>query len=222
MSKSQRIVTVVVAAGSGSRFGGDMPKQFRLLAGRPLLMHTVQAFERALPGQEIVLVLSPDTRDLWLSLCDSYGCRSPRIVAGGKTRWESVKNAVSTVTDADIILVHDGARPLVDADTIHRVVDTAAAHGACVPVVPVTDSLRRADTGLAVDRTPFRAVQTPQGFDAGLLRRAYAAPYQDWFTDDASVVEHAGHPIAMTDGSPANIKVTYPQDIRFAESLLQG
>lgn len=220
MAGEPHITTVIVAAGSGSRFGGDMPKQFRALAGRPLLMHTVDAFRAALPDSDIVLVLSADATDLWYSLCRAAGFVSPRVVTGGDSRWRSVKNALESIESTDIVLVHDGARPLVDAATIHAVIKGVRESGTAVPVVPVTDSLRRADTDQAVDRSPFRAVQTPQGFDYALLNEAYSRPYRPEFTDDASVVESIGHRIAMTEGSPCNIKVTYPMDIAVAEAIM--
>ena len=214
-----RTCTVIVAAGSGSRFGGALAKQFCLLAGRPMLMHTIDAFRNALPDGEVVVVLAEAMMGEWQRLCDEYGYTSPRVVAGGDTRWASVRNAIDVIDEADIVLVHDAARPLVSADIIARAVAAAAANGAAIPVVPVTDSLRDAD-GHAVDRARFRAVQTPQAFAIDVIRHAYTLPWQPSFTDDASVAEAAGHPIATTDGHPTNIKITYPADLAVAEALM--
>ena len=219
---NHHIVTVIVAAGSGSRFGGDLPKQFTDLCGRPVLMHTVEAFRRAIPGGRIIVVLSPRNTGLWASLCQRHNFTSPQVVSGGDTRWQSVRNALAEVTStAKVILVHDGARPLVDAPLIQRVAHMAGHGGvAVVPVVPVTDSLRRTDTNQAVDRSLFCAVQTPQGFDALTLLEAYNAPFRAEFTDDASVVESAGYHVTTVCGSPENIKITYPADILWAEAVL--
>ena len=217
------IAVIVVAAGSGSRFGGAVAKQFCLLGDRPLLMHSIDAFRNALPGCRVVVALAPEMRGVWDDLCREYGYVSPAVTEGGATRAESVRNALAAVPDdTHIIMVHDAARPLVSRAVISGVLAAAAEHGAAVPVVPVTDSLRRADTGMAVDRAPFRAVQTPQAFLADVLRRAYAAPLSPSFTAAASVVEAAGHPVTMVDGSPENIKITWPRDIAVAAALMNA
>ncbi|MDO5395719.1 MAG: 2-C-methyl-D-erythritol 4-phosphate cytidylyltransferase [Bacteroidales bacterium] len=215
---------IVVAAGSGHRFGGDVPKQFRLLAGRPMLMHTIDAFRTALPDASIVVALSPDMKAYWASLCSEYKFASPPVAEGGGTRCESVYKALSALpSDINIILVHDGGRPIVSPELIHRVVAAATVSKAAVPAIPVTDSMRRADTGKAVDRSIFRAVQTPQGFDAHILRNAYSAINcaDPMLTDDASVVERSGVQVTMVDGDAHNIKVTLPGDIALAETLLK-
>ena len=215
---------IVVAAGSGHRFGGDVPKQFRLLAGRPLLMHTIDTFRTALPDASIIVALSPDMKDYWASLCNEYKFTSPAVADGGGTRCESVYKALSALpADMNIILVHDGGRPIVSRELIHRVVVGATASKAVVPAIPVTDSLRRADTGNAVDRSLFRAVQTPQGFNARMLRNAYSSVncYDPTLTDDASVVERSGVRITMVEGDAHNIKITWPGDIALAETLLR-
>lgn len=217
------IAVIVVAAGSGSRFGGAVSKQFCLLKGRPLLMRSIDAFRDALPGCQVVVALAPEMTGVWKELCRRYDYVTPGVTPGGATRSESVRNALAAVPDnARIIMVHDAARPLVSAAVIHATLRGAEEHGAAVPVVTVTDSLRRADTGLAVDRAPFRAVQTPQAFRADVLREAYARPLLPQFTDDASVVEAAGTAVTMVDGAPENIKITWPRDIAVAEALLSA
>lgn len=213
-----------MAAGSGSRFGADRPKQFCDLGGRPVLMTTIERLRRC--GGDIVLVLSPDWTGKWSEMCSLHSFTSPRVVAGGATRWESVRRGLEAVSpDTEIITVHDGARPVVEPDLVRRLVGavTSGADGA-IPVTPMTDSLRRVNSdgsSCAVDRAPLRAVQTPQVFPADRLRRAYTLPYRPDFTDDASVVEAAGFTrLALVEGSPRNIKITRPGDIEIAALYL--
>lgn len=210
---SPRVINIVVAAGSGSRFGSELPKQFCRLGGRSVLDHALERIENALPGSVTVVVLSPQFMDR---------AAGRMAVAGGANRWESVRNAIEATAgiEADVITVHDGARPLPSAGMIMRVVEACGRHHGAIPVVEVTDSLRRVD-GTPVDRAAFRAVQTPQAFRADLLRRAYTLPYRTEFTDDASVMTAAGFSdIAMVDGDPMNIKITRPADIEVAEVYL--
>lgn len=224
------IHVVIVAAGSGTRFGGDIPKQYQLLDGRPVVIRTIEAFRRVLPDSRIRLVISESMEPLWNELAAEAGFESPRTVYGGATRFESVKNALEDireagVEDGDIILVHDGARPLVTPAMVERVVEETRRSGAVVPVVPVTDSLRQvaADgSSRQVERSVIRAVQTPQGFDARLLLAAYDGGYRPEFTDDASVVEAYGKPVALVDGDPRNIKITNRGDLEIAEVLLKN
>jgi len=224
---------IIVAAGSGSRFGGSLPKQFVELAGKPVLAHTIGAFRAALPQARQVLVLSENMMALWEDLCRAHGIVSPQVTAGGASRWESVKNALTVVSavhhsewpgEDAVVLVHDGARPLVGADVIKAAAEVALTSHGAIPAVAVTDSLRRVDGGgssSAIDRSELRAVQTPQAFRLSILEEAYRLPYTSRFTDDASVVEAAGFTdIVLTPGSPRNIKITNPDDIAVAEALL--
>lgn len=219
---------IIVAAGSGLRYGAPLPKQFCELAGRPVVMHTVDRLRRIIPDAKITLVISRDMADLWRDLCHEYSFGSPKIAYGGATRWESVRNAiVGCNPDADIIMVHDAVRPLVTyemIDSINLTMTDPDVDGA-IPAIPVTDSLRvvQADgSSASIDRSPMRAVQTPQAFRAKLLREAYSLPYHDFFTDDASVMESAGFGnIKLTKGSPSNIKITNPGDIAVAELLMK-
>lgn len=231
---------IIVAAGSGSRFGGELPKQFCALAGRPVVMHTVDALRRALPGAEMRLVLSASHVELWRELCRRSGYATPPVVVGGATRWASVAAAVAALpaaAEGDVIAVHDGARPLVPAAVVQEAV-AAARRPLCagaVPAVALADSVRLLDAdggggSRPLPRERLRAVQTPQAFPAGLLRAAYSLPYSPAFTDDASVVGAylAAHPaapgggIVLTAGSPVNIKLTHPADLALAELLLAG
>lgn len=222
------IYVIIVAAGSGSRFGADMPKQYCDLAGRPVLMHTIDAMRDALPGAEITVVISKAMAPLWQELCDRHGFDSPMTIYGGKTRWESVGNALRALglsAGADgIAAVHDGARPLAGRDMTRRVIEAALDHDGAIPAIAVTDSLRVImDDGSsrAVDRSLYRAVQTPQAFDAGALAEAYSLPYRDDFTDDASVMTAAGYiDISIVDGDGRNIKITHPDDIKIAEIIM--
>lgn len=216
---------IIVAAGCGSRFGSERPKQFCLLAGRPVLMRTVEAFSRALPDAEIMLVISKEMEGLWAEMCGEYGFASPPTVCGGATRWESVKRAVEAINpdDADIVMVHDGARPIVGAPMLGRILAETRQSAAAIPVVPVTDSLRKVTDGgsLAIDRSTLRAVQTPQAFSGAAIKEMYALPYSPLFTDDASVYEAAGlGSPRLVDGDPACIKITHPSDLAVAEALL--
>lgn len=219
---------IIVAGGSGTRFGAQLPKQFLPLCGKPVLMHAVAAFDSALANcdHDIVVALPHDHRDLWNDLCREHRFAvSHRVVDGGGTRYHSVKNALDTLAlkAGDLVAVHDAARPLVSAALITRVLDAARCCGAAIPAVPVTDTVRQlTDYGsVTLSRELLRAIQTPQAFEADLLRRAYDEPYQPLFTDDASVVEAAGHPVTLVDGDPDNIKITHPADLQVAQLLMQ-
>lgn len=221
------IHAVIVAAGSGSRFGGPLPKQFMPLSGRPVVMHSIEALREAIPRVKMTLVISHSEEERWKSLCEEYGFDSPDIVFGGETRFDSVRNALKSVSDdTDLVLVHDGARPFASAEMIQRIIaafENTDVQGA-VPAIKVTDSLRQimpAGHSEVVDRTVFRAVQTPQAFRASLLLEAYdKADSSARFTDDASVMEAAGfNNLVITEGSADNIKITNPHDIIIAEAI---
>ena len=222
--KHRNIHNIIVAAGSGTRFGSGCPKQFQPLAGRPVLMHTIDRMRQALPGSSILLVLGEPHLKLWHMLCDKFGFCSPTIIAGGSTRWQSVKNAIDTIKlppeEEGIITVHDGARPLIDSALVARIIDGLQLASGSIPATPVTDSLRILEndgSSHPIDRSIIRAVQTPQAFDARKLIKAYSLPYKDSFTDDASVMAAAGYTdIALVDGSLSNIKITMPADIDIA------
>lgn len=225
-----RTVVIVVAAGSGSRFGSDVPKQFCLLAGRPVAMHAIDALRRALPEAEIIIALSPAMVGLWYELCREYSFKSPEICLGGATRWHSVANGLRLAAGREplgpecIVGVHDAARPLVDSGTVGRAYDAVAAGAqGAIPAVAVTDSLRlvEGEGSRAVDRSRYRAVQTPQFFNGAMLAEAYAAGWREEFTDDASVMEAAGfRDLVLTEGSPTNIKITNPADLAVAGLLM--
>jgi 2-C-methyl-D-erythritol 4-phosphate cytidylyltransferase len=215
---------IVVAGGKGLRMGTDLPKQFLLLAGKPVLMHALEAFSRSDPATEIVLVLPAEQQEFWAALCQKHGFTLPhRIVHGGATRFDSVKNGLALIHGEGLIAVHDGVRPLVTADLIGRCYQAALLYGAVLPVSELTESIRRMDGNgsRAEDRSLFRSVQTPQTFKSEIIKKAYMQPFQELFTDDASVVEAAGYTVAMVVGCPENIKITTPQDLLLAEQLIK-
>jgi len=215
---------VIVAGGSGTRMGSDVPKQFLELAQKPVLMHTIDRFYSFDGNIEIVLVLPEQQIQYWKSLCTENSFSIPHnIVAGGKTRFHSVKNGVASLSDSDVIAIHDGVRPLVSNDTIKRCFDTAWEKGSAIPVLPVSESLRKGNLAKSktVDRTKFYSVQTPQTFRAELLHKAYDQQWIPEFTDDAAVVENMGHAITMVIGNLENIKITHSIDLRIAEILIQ-
>ena len=218
---------IIVAGGKGLRMGGDVPKQFLPVGGRPVLMRTLERFHQYNIALKIILVLPKAQQDYWLQLCRQYEFHIPyRLADGGETRFHSVQNGLALIPDdaEGVVGVHDGVRPFVSAEVIARCYETARKSGAAVPVTPVVESLRQlhgGDTSESVPRDHYRLVQTPQTFDIQLLKAANRQPYRDTFTDDASVVESYGHPITLVDGNRENIKLTTPFDLRIAEALLE-
>lgn len=215
---------LILAAGRGLRFGSDVPKQYCLLNGRPVLMWTIDAFRQAIPDANIVLVISPEMEDFWHELCRQHNFRSPRLAYGGAQRADSSLNGLNALNANadDIVLIHDAARPLVPGDVIHRVATGAGQTGAAIPVVPVTDSLRRltSEGSETVNRSDYCAVQTPQGFKYSVITEAFDNADTAIFTDDASVVERCGHRIELVEGSPRNIKLTNAADMAAATAML--
>ncbi|MBR3766018.1 MAG: 2-C-methyl-D-erythritol 4-phosphate cytidylyltransferase [Muribaculaceae bacterium] len=221
---AQHIYNIIVAAGSGSRFGAALPKQYCLMNGRPVLMHTIENMRVALPDSHIVLVLNKDFVDYWAELCEQYSFESPCVVVGGDSRWQSVKNAIDTIPDdAEVITVHDGARPIVDRMMVERLIAALNDAPGAIPVVSVTDSLRQVNEqgSVPVDRALYKAVQTPQVFQAEKLIEAYSLPFTPTFTDDASVMAAMGYEVALVEGDTYNIKITNPIDIEIAQLYLR-
>lgn len=219
---------IIVAGGSGTRFGKGLPKQFRLLCGKPVLWWSMHRFHSEDPDTIIIVVLPKDYISVWKEIIETL---SPDeryqhiVVEGGDSRTRSVKNGLSAIeNDASYVAVHDGARPLVSVEMIKRGWTAALNENGVVPAVPVTDSLRviSENESTAVDRSKFIAVQTPQIFPTSLLKEAYRNLGEGQFTDDASVVESLGFKIGLYEGSHENIKVTNPGDIEVAEVLMKG
>ena len=225
MSLTSKHTILIVAGGRGTRMGGPQPKQFLELAGRPVLMHTLEAFDRWDASARLIVVLPEDQIDTWKRLCEAHVFgRIHRVVAGGETRFHSVQNGLGAVASDGLIAVHDGVRPLVAPSVIAACFAAAADGGAAVPVVPVVESVREVDAdggSRPVDRTRLRVVQTPQVFRADVLRAAYCLPYDPRFTDDASVVEASGVAVRLVPGNRENIKLTTPMDLLLAEQLMR-
>ena len=225
MSLTSKHTILIVAGGRGTRMGGPQPKQFLELSGRPVLMHTLEAFDRWDASARLIVVLPEDQIDTWKRLCEAHVFgRIHRVVAGGETRFHSVRNGLGAVASNGLIAVHDGVRPLVAPSVIAACFAAAADGGAAVPVVPVVESVREVDAdggSRPVDRTRLRVVQTPQVFRADVLRAAYRLPYDPRFTDDASVVEASGVAVRLVPGNRENIKLTTPMDLLLAEQLMR-
>lgn len=224
---------VIVAAGKGVRMGNSLPKQFIPIAGRPLLVHSMETFHRWNADVPQIIVLAEEYKSYWSMLCSEIKGIPPHyVVSGGATRFESVKNSIRFVTEnlvssketeSSIVGIHDGVRPFVSDETIEACFTEAEKSGAAIPAVPVIDSIRQIDgeTSHPVDRSQFVAVQTPQVFHLKLLAAAYQQDYNPQFTDDASVVEAFGKNVALVKGNPENVKITTPFDLKIAESVLE-
>lgn len=219
----ERVGVIIVAGGAGTRCGGRIPKQFALLGGVPVLARTIGNFAQALPGARIVVVLPAEYVDFWQNLRARFDVAPHAVVAGGAERFDSVRCGLEALApDVGLIAVQDGVRPLGTLKLIRRTVAVAAEHGTAVPVVEAIDSYRETEGegSRVVDRRRLRIVQTPQIFRAEVLRDAYKATYRPDFTDDASVVESAGHAVRLCEGERQNLKITRPEDFVMAEALL--
>lgn len=215
---------VIVAGGSGRRMGGALPKQFMIVDGMPIVARTINTFAEALPGGDIVVVLPEEHIPMWQNLASRFDVAKHRCVVGGKERFHSVKAGVEALGDeVEYIAVHDGVRALVTKRLIIGAMLAAEEHKAVIPVMDVVDSYRQVEGSESriIDRTTLRTVQTPQVFEAALLRKAYEQEYDAKFTDDASVVEAMGVNIALIEGERGNIKITTPDDLEYAEWLLR-
>lgn len=218
---------IIVAGGKGLRMGGEIPKQFMEIGGLPVLMHTLKRFREYSETLNIILVLPHDQQKFWHNLCEKHHFDvKHQVVDGGETRFDSSKNGLSVIPDDEegVVGIHDGVRPFVSVDVIERCFETARDEFACIPVLPVTDTIRYVDQhggGKNVMRSDYRVVQTPQTFDIGLIKQAFHQPYQENFTDDASVVEALGCQVQMVEGNRENIKITTPFDLIVAEALLR-
>ena len=219
---------IIVAGGKGLRMGGEIPKQFIPIAGKPILMHTLEKFQRfgeslvGAGGLEIILVLPKEQQEYWAELCTKYSFKVPHtVVNGGETRFHSVQNGLKTIPDnaEGVVGIHDGVRPFVSLDVIKRCYEEARVKKAVIPVMPVTDTLRDVTQGKNVYRENYKIVQTPQTFDIQLLKAANQQPYSEAFTDDASVVEAIGQEVTMVEGNRENIKITTPFDLKIADVI---
>lgn len=216
---------IIVAGGTGKRMGESLPKQFLKLGGTPILIHTLQAFQAADPEIELILTLPQEEIQFWDELNIWHqNYLEHKVVAGGETRFHSVKNALEHVEEG-LVAVHDGVRPFVSTDIINRSYEKAQENKAVVTAVLMKDSVRQLDEmggSKNLDRSSLRMIQTPQTFDVKLLKSAYDTVFNPSFTDDASVVEAYGHNISLIEGEYQNIKITTPEDLIIAEALLKA
>ena len=216
---------VIVAGGKGLRMGASIPKQFLPVNGLPILMLTIKRFREYDGSLRIILVLPKEQHEYWNELCKNYHFTDAyAVVEGGETRFHSVRNGLAAIPDdtQGVVGIHDGVRPFPSVEVIRACYETARTAKAVIPVVPVVETVRHIVAGgktETVDRADYRLVQTPQTFDIQLLNQAYAQPYRDCFTDDASVVESAGHEVTLIEGNRENIKITTPFDLRIARIL---
>lgn len=220
---AMKYYAVIVAGGSGSRMLSDIPKQFMLLDGRPVLMHTIEAFHASGFAPIIIVVLSSGYHQYWRTLCAEYNFMVPHhLIQGGEQRFHSVKNGLENVEGPAIVAIHDAVRPCVSPELIDSAYKQAEVRGNAVAAVKSRDSVRqKTENGsVSLNRENIYLIQTPQVFSNEILEKAYGQEYRSEFTDDASVVEMSGVNILMIEGDTRNLKITYPQDILAAEAYL--
>ena len=216
---------IIVAGGKGLRMGSDIPKQFLPIGGKPVLMRTLERFREYSADLQIILVLPEAQQAYWQELCGKYDFKVKyQLANGGQTRFHSVQNGLALVPDdaEGVVGVHDGVRPFPSIEVIKNCYETARTAKAVIPVIPVVETVRHleGDSSVTVPRGDYRLVQTPQTFDIQLLKAANRQPYNDGFTDDASVVESYGHAITLVEGNRENIKITTTYDLKIAEVLI--
>ena len=214
---------IIVAGGVGQRMGATMPKQFMMLGQEPVLARTINLFSEALPKAELVVVLPEEHIALWRNIAARFDVAPHKIASGGKERFDSVKSGLAALSDeVETIAVHDAVRPLATKKLIIRLALVAEDAQAVIPVIAPHDSIRQVEgeRSYIVDRSQLRMVQTPQFFQAEVLRRAYEQSFSPLFTDDASVVEAAGGEVTLIEGEVQNIKITTPIDLTIAEAIL--
>ena len=232
---------IIVAGGKGLRMGSDIPKQFLPIGGKPVLMRTLERFREYSEDLQIILVLPEAQQAYWQELCKEYDFQVDyQIANGGQTRFHSVQNGLNLIPDdaEGVVGVHDGVRPFPSIEVIRSCYETARMAKAVIPVIPIVETVRQIipnnqstpsnqntpnnPSSITVPRDQYRLVQTPQTFDIQLLKAANRQPYNDGFTDDASVVESYGHQITLVEGNRENIKITTPYDITVAEAIINS
>ncbi len=228
--KKNNVYAIIVAGGTGKRFGGDLPKQFRPVKEKPVIVCTIEAFYRAIPNIKIFVSINDKWKNYWLDLAAKYfPSFQLNTVSGGKERFFSVKNALAHIPDNptnDVILIHDAVRPIISPTLINNITNEAINNTSAIPYVPVEQTLRRVlsddmDTEV-VNRNEYIQIQTPQGFNLSLLKKAYEQEFNSSFTDDASVFEAAGFNLHFVPGEKMNIKITYPDDIVIVRKILSN
>ncbi len=222
---SSDLYVVIVAGGSGKRMGADIPKQFLELAGRPVLMHTIERFKSYNHSIEIITVLPENQLRFWVDLQKKHSFAIPHtLVKGGSNRFFSVRNGLKFVNSPGLVAIHDGVRPFVSIDTIKRCFETAEKLGNAIPTISPTESLRilKDQESFPVNRMHVKQIQTPQVFNAVLIKRAYLQEYNPEFSDDATVLEKTGEKINLIEGNRENIKITNPEDLLISVALLKS
>lgn len=220
---SMKLYAIIVAGGSGLRMGSEIPKQFLELAGKPVLMHTIEQFSNFSEKVEIITVLPENQIRYWMELQQKYSFSVPQtLVSGGSARFYSVRNGLGFIEQRGLVAIHDGVRPFVSRETITRCFETAEKLGNAIPVISPSDTLRivNGKGSEPLNRVHVRQVQTPQVFDTDLIKNAYKQDYLPEFTDDATVVEKTGVKINLVDGNRENIKITTPEDLVFSQAIL--
>ena len=220
IEKTIKKYAIIVAGGSGNRMKSDIPKQFIKVGGLPILMHTLKRFKEADSEIELILVLPESQLDYWKELCSKYPAVPHQLVKGGKTRFQSGLNGLQVIGNEGLVAIHDGVRPFVSVDIINESFKVAAEKGTAVVSVPSKDSVRV--NGKSIDRSTVRIIQTPQTFQITLIKKAFETEELDSFTDDASVAEHAGFEINLIEGNYENIKITTPEDLLWAEVIINS
>ncbi len=223
--QSLKKYVIIVAGGSGSRMGAEIPKQFLELCGLPVLMHTISIFHKTFQDIDIVVVLPENQIKEWKLLCLKHNFLTPmEICAGGETRFHSVNNGLALLEGDGLVGIHDGVRPLVSEETLKRCYQDAALYGNSIPVVEVVETVRyqEADQSRIIDRSKLRLVQTPQVFRLQSIKEAFNREFNEAFTDDASVFESNGGIVHLTEGNRENIKITHPIDLVIGEFLLNS
>lgn len=216
---------IIVAGGKGNRMNRDIPKQFLELDGKPVLMHTIEAFHRSAAQPEIILVLNILQHQFWAALCATHHFNIPhQVIEGGQERFDSVKNGLQVIHTEAVVAIHDAVRPLVSPELVQASFEMAMEKGNAIAAIQPVDSVRiRNNEGgsTALNRDELYLIQTPQTFLSSQLNQAYQQVYSKEFTDDASVVERAGFGIHILPGERSNIKITYEQDLELASFLLK-
>ena len=213
---------IITGGGTGTRIGGNIPKQFLCLGGLPIIMHTIRRFE--LLVDTIIVTLPEHYFDYWEELQHKHNFYVPhRLVAGGDCRFYSVKNAVEQLPDKGFVAIHDAVRPFVTANLIKSCFKHAKKHGTAVAAIPLKDSLRIVADSKSerIDRSHFFAVQTPQVFSCEIIKKSYNQSFNPKFTDDASVAESLGYEIQLVEGEELNFKITTPTDLMIANLIVK-
>lgn len=214
---------IIVAGGKGLRMGHDIPKQFLELKNKPILMHTIEAFAKADSSITIIVALPKDSLEYWKNLCKKHDFTiKHKLVEGGETRFDSVKNALSEILENGVVAIHDGVRPLICSALINTLFKEAEISGNAIPCCNVVESLRfvSENSNIAVNRSEYKSIQTPQVFKAEIIKKAYNQAKNNLYTDDASVIEELGYSINLVEGEDTNIKITSQKDLLIANIFI--